>query len=144
MNTLSGFKADESLQRDGSELKHNLAHLIIRAYASELIFPRMRKPPVLLVERIGAFPSSGDILRPVKEGAELLAKIKHRYTTDALEIREDNGLSLVFADWRFSLSLWGNGHVARLNVESRGDIALMQLKTSELLQQIEAETGQDS
>lgn len=144
MNTLSGFKADESLQRDGSELKHNLAHLIIRAYASELIFPRMRKQPVLLVERIGAFPSSGDIRRQVKDGAALLAKIKQRYAIDALEIREDDGLSLVFADWRFSLSLSGNGRSTCLNVESRGDIALMQLKTTELLEQIDAETDQGS
>lgn len=139
MNTLSGFRANDSRQRDGSELKHNLVHLIIRAYASELIFPRIHKQPALLVERIGAFPSSGDIRRQVKDGAALLAKIKERYAADALEIGEDNGLSLVFTDWRFSLNLSGNGHTTCLNVESRGDITLMQLKTAELLEQIDAE-----
>ncbi|MCU1753094.1 phosphomannomutase [Pseudomonas sp. 6D_7.1_Bac1] len=140
MNTLSGFTADDSRHPYGAELKGNLAYLIVRAYASELIFPRTQKPPVLLVERIGAFPSSGEIRRQVKNGAALLASIKSRYAADALDINESNGLNLVFADWRFSVRLSGDGNVTYLNVESRGDIALMQRKTAELLEQIGAGT----
>ncbi|MGO4611494.1 hypothetical protein AB4142_34675, partial [Variovorax sp. 2RAF20] len=82
-----------------ADLKHNLAYRIVRAYASELIFPRVRKPPVLLVERIGAFPSSGEIRRQVKDGPALLASIKQRYARDALDLNESSGLNLVFADW---------------------------------------------
>ncbi|MFJ2363732.1 phosphomannomutase [Pseudomonas sp. NPDC087697] len=140
MNTLSGFKADDSRHPYGAELKSNLAYLIVRAYASELIFPRTQKPPVLLVERIGAFPSSGEIRRQVKDGTALLASIKNRYATDALDINESDGLSLIFADWRFSLRLSGNDYETCLNVESRGDISLMQRKTAELLEQIGAGT----
>ncbi|APC14823.1 phosphomannomutase [Pseudomonas frederiksbergensis] len=138
MTTLSGFKADDSRHPYGAELKNNLAYLIVRAYASELIFPRKQKAPVLLVERIGAFPSSGEIRRHVKDGTALLASIKNRYAADALDINENDGLSLIFADWRFSLRLSGNDCVTCLNVESRGDSALMQRKTSELLEQIGA------
>ncbi len=56
MKTLSGFKAGDSRRPYGADLKNNLAYRIVRAYASELIFSRVQKPPVLLVERIGAFP----------------------------------------------------------------------------------------
>jgi phosphomannomutase len=138
MNTLSGFKADESRHPYSADLKHNLAYRIVRAYASELISPRVRKPPVLLVERIGAFPSSGEIRRQVKDGPALLASIKQRYGRDALDLNESSGLNLVFADWRFSLRLSGEGCVACLTVESRGDSSLLQRKTAELLEQIDA------
>ena len=138
MNTLSGFKADDSRHPYGADLKHNLAYRIVRAYASELIFSRVQKP-VLLVERIGAFPSSGEIRRQVKDGPALLASIKQRYVVDALDINENDGLNLVFADWRFSLRLSGEDCVTCLTVESRGDSSLMQRKTAELLEQIDAE-----
>lgn len=139
MNTLSGFKADGSRHPYGADLKHSLAYRIVRAYASELIFPRVQKPPVLLVERIGAFPSSGEIRRPVKDGPALLTSIKQRYAADALDLNESDGLNLVFADWRFSLRLWGKGCGVCLTVESRGDHSLLQRKTTELLEQIEAQ-----
>lgn len=138
MKTLSGFKADDSRRPYGADLKNNLAYLIVRAYASELIFPRVQKPPVLLVERIGAFPSSGEIRRQVKDGPALLATIRQRYAADALDIDESDGLNLVFTDWRLSLRLLDDGCVTCLTVESRGDSSLMQHKTAELLRQIDA------
>jgi hypothetical protein len=138
MKTLSGFKAGDSRRPYGADLKNNLAYLIVRAYASELIFPRVQKTPVLLVERIGAFPSSGEIRRRVKDGPALLASIKQRYAADALDINESEGLSLVFADWRFSLCLSDKGRMTCLTVESRGDSSLLQRKTVELLEQIDA------
>lgn len=123
----------------GADLKNNLAYLIARAYASELIFARMQKPPVLLVERIGAFPSSGELRRQVRNGPALLASVRQRYAADALDIDESEGLSLVFADWRLSLRLLDDGRVICLSVESRGDSSLMQHKTAELLEQFDAE-----
>ena len=139
MKTLSGFKADDSRHPYGADLKNNLAYLIVRAYASELIFPRVQKQPVLLVERIGAFPSSGEIRRQVKDGPALMASIRQRYAADALDIDESDGLNLVFADWRLSLRLLDDDGVTCLTVESRGDSSLMQHKTAEVLKQIDAE-----
>ena len=50
-------------------------------------------------------------------------------------LREDttDGVSLEFADWRFNLRRSNTEPVVRLNVESRGDTALMEEKTAELL-----------
>ncbi|PAU57592.1 phosphomannomutase [Pseudomonas sp. PICF141] len=139
MKTLSGFKADDSRRPYGADLKNNLAYLIVRAYASELIFARVQKQPVLLVERIGAFPSSGEIRRRVKDGPALMASIRQRYAADALDIDESDGLNLVFTDWRLSLRLLEDGCVTCLTVESRGDSSFMQHKTAEVLKHIDAE-----
>jgi phosphomannomutase len=42
-----------------------------------------------------------------------------------------------FADWRFNLRSSNTEPVLRLNVESRGDVALMESRTAELLALIE-------
>ncbi len=45
---------------------------------------------------------------------------------------------MVLGDWRFNLRMSNTEPVVRLNVESRGDEALMQAKTRELLALIDA------
>jgi phosphomannomutase len=42
-----------------------------------------------------------------------------------------------FEDWRFNLRMSNTEPVVRLNVESRGDVALMQARTAELIALIE-------
>jgi phosphomannomutase len=51
----------------------------------------------------------------------------------ALDIDYTDGVSVSFADWRFNLRMSNTEPVIRLNVESRGNIRLMQQKTAELL-----------
>lgn len=135
MKTSSACQIDSNPQPGGSGRQRSLTSLIVRAYALELILPRAPKP-LLLIERIGVFPASGEIRCRAQNGATLLAGIKQRYAAEALDIDERNGLSLVFADWRFWLRLCAAGNEACLNVQSRGDIALLHSKTRELLMQI--------
>jgi hypothetical protein len=49
------------------------------------------------------------------------------------KMREVDGISLDFGDWRFNLRGSNTEPVIRLNVESRGDKALMQSKVREIL-----------
>lgn len=53
----------------------------------------------------------------------------------ALAIVEDDtdGLSMEFEQWRFNLRSSNTEPLVRLNVESRGDSALMAQKTREIL-----------
>ena len=44
-----------------------------------------------------------------------------------------DGLSLEFPSWRLNLRSSNTEPLIRLNVESRGDIALMKAKTAEIL-----------
>ena len=54
-------------------------------------------------------------------------------------IDETDGIGLEFGNWRFNLRKSNTEPVIRLNVESKGDIALVEEKTKELLDLIRAE-----
>jgi phosphomannomutase len=86
----------------------------------------------LVQQRIAAFPSSGEINFTIAEPKAMLQKILAIYQPQALVVDHTDGISLEFADWRFNLRSSNTEPLVRLNVESRGDIALMQQKTAEL------------
>ena len=100
---------------------------------SELV-SRSGKPLSQLVgERMAAFPCSGEINSKVEDPAALLKAAEEKYAAGAESVEHVDGLSVAFADWRFNLRMSNTEPVVRLNVESRGDEALMQAKTEELL-----------
>ena len=70
--------------------------------------------------------------------AVVLARAEETYREQAETIEHVDGLSMVLGDWRFNLRMSNTEPVVRLNVESRGDPALMQAKTKELLALIDA------
>ena len=92
----------------------------------------------LVAARESAFPCSGEITRQVTDPAALLTAVEARYREQALSIEKLDGLGIEFADWRFNLRMSNTEPVVRLNVESRGDQALMMAKTGELLSLIDA------
>lgn len=87
----------------------------------------------LVDERMEAFPASGEINSEIEDPPALLKKIEQHYATDANSIDHTDGLSMAFGDWRFNLRMSNTEPVVRLNVEARGDEALMRRKTGELL-----------
>ncbi|RON57414.1 mannose-1-phosphate guanylyltransferase [Pseudomonas frederiksbergensis] len=91
----------------------------------------------LLVERIGVFPSSGEIRRPIPDPDALLAHLKALYAQQALDVDERNGLKVIFSDWRFRARVVGSEPAIVITVETRCDAQLMPLKTAELLSQLE-------
>ena len=98
---------------------------------------RSGKPLSQLVgERMAAFPCSGEINSKVADATALLKTVEEKYGPNAESIEHVDGLSVAFANWRFNLRMSNTEPVVRLNVESRGDKALMQEKTEELLKLI--------
>ena len=91
----------------------------------------------LLKERMAAFPASGEINRTLKNPQQVLKAIEQRYTEQAIEVAHIDGLSMEFSDWRFNLRSSNTEPLVRLNVESRGNQALMYERTEELLTYIE-------
>ncbi|EAO3469118.1 TPA_asm: phosphomannomutase, partial [Salmonella enterica subsp. houtenae serovar 16:z4,z32:-] len=55
------------------------------------------------------------------------------FADEALAVDRTDGISMSFADWRFNLRSSNTEPVVRLNVESRGDIPLMEEKTQAIL-----------
>jgi phosphomannomutase len=87
----------------------------------------------LVGERIAKFPASGEINRKVTDAKVTIQQALERYQKGALNVDFTDGLSVEFAQWRFNLRSSNTEPLIRLNVESRGDVALMQAKTAELL-----------
>jgi len=92
----------------------------------------------LVEERTKAFPCSGEINRTVSDAQALITQVEGLYAKEAKTIEHMDGLSLSYDDWRFNLRMSNTEPVVRLNVESRGDEALMRSKTEELLAIIDA------
>jgi phosphomannomutase len=97
------------------------------------------KPLSALVdERMRLFPASGEINRHLKDGRAAIKRIEQEYGAEARQVDYTDGLSIEFDDWRFNLRTSNTEPLVRLNVESRGDEALMRAKTEELLAHLEA------
>jgi phosphomannomutase/phosphoglucomutase len=86
----------------------------------------------LVDARISAYPCSGEINFKVSDAPVAVARIEERYARRALAEDRTDGLSLEFDDWRFNLRSSNTEPLLRLNVEARGDIALMQRMTQEI------------
>ncbi|HUP92109.1 MAG TPA: phosphomannomutase [Solimonas sp.] len=87
----------------------------------------------LVAERMRLFPASGEINRKVEDVPATLARVESFYGVSAQAIDRTDGLSLEYPEWRFNLRGSNTEPVLRLNVESRGDEALMRAKTEEIL-----------
>ena len=92
----------------------------------------------LVDERMRLFPASGEINRHLKDGQAAIKRIEREYGGQARRVDHTDGLSIEFDDWRFNLRTSNTEPLVRLNVESRGDEALMRAKTEELLSHLEA------
>jgi phosphomannomutase len=87
----------------------------------------------LVQERMNAYPCSGEINRTIEDPVAAMAKVEEVYSKDAKAVERVDGLSMDMGEWRFNLRSSNTEPVVRLNVESRGDQALMQSKTAEIL-----------
>ena len=92
----------------------------------------------LMRERAACYPVSGEINSTVADSRAVIKKIEEKYTPGARHVERVDGLSVEYDDWRFNIRMSNTEPVLRLNVESRGNIKLMQDKTDELLALIQA------
>ncbi len=97
------------------------------------------KPLSALVgERVERYPASGEINRRIADPRAALGRIKARYAPEALRVDEMDGVGIDFESWRFNLRLSNTEPLIRLNVETRGDRALLAAKTAEVLALLES------
>lgn len=82
---------------------------------------------------IDAYPSSGEINSTLTNPLVAISNVRKKYEPDALSVDETDGISLEFPEWRFNLRCSNTEPVVRLNVESRQNSSLMQMKTDEIL-----------
>ncbi|EFG4350384.1 phosphomannomutase [Escherichia coli] len=87
----------------------------------------------LVRDRMAAFPASGEINSKLAQPVEAINRVEQHFSREALAVDRTDGISMTFADWRFNLRSSNTEPVVRLNVESKSDAKLMQLKTQEIL-----------
>jgi len=85
----------------------------------------------LVAERIAAFPVSGEINSRVADPDRVIAHIEEVYAGGEKDTTD--GLSLAFPEYRFNVRKSNTEPLLRLNVETRGDVRLLQEKTREIL-----------
>ncbi len=91
----------------------------------------------LVSERQAKYPTSGEINRTVSDSNATLAELHRVYADDAIAVDDLDGYSIEFQDWRFNIRASNTEPVIRLNVETRGDPALLERRTRELLSVID-------
>ncbi|WP_424991080.1 phosphomannomutase [Fluviibacterium sp. S390] len=86
----------------------------------------------LVAQMRADFPSSGEINFRLDDPDAALAAIEARFGPLATDTDRLDGLSLSFPDWRMNLRKSNTEPVLRLNVETRGDRALLDARVDEL------------
>ena len=87
----------------------------------------------LVRDRMAAYPASGEINSTLAEPKVAIDRVEQHFSGEALAVDRTDGISMSFVDWRFNLRSSNTEPVVRLNVESRGDIPLMEARTRTLL-----------
>ena len=100
---------------------------------AEMLSVKQLPLSTLVEQRIAAFPSSGEINRKLENPKATIEKVTNIYSENAVAIDHVDGISIEHDKWRFNLRSSNTEPVVRLNVESRGDVALMEQKTQEIL-----------
>lgn len=92
---------------------------------SELMAESGKPLSQLVAERIALFPCSGEINFKVANVDNSINAIKNHFLALSPEVDTTDGLSMSFSDWRFNLRGSNTEPLLRLNVESRGNIGLV-------------------
>jgi len=86
----------------------------------------------LMDDRINLFPSSGEINFRLKDPDRAITLIEKKYRGSALSINLTDGLTMVFANWRFNVRRSNTEPLVRLNLETRADKKFLNLKIIEI------------
>jgi phosphomannomutase/phosphomannomutase/phosphoglucomutase len=95
----------------------------------------------MVAARMALYPVSGEINRVVDEPDLAIKRIENYFKNAECDKDYTDGLSMTFDTFRFNVRKSNTEPLLRLNVESRGDHALMESKTEELLQLIEGQAA---
>jgi phosphomannomutase/phosphomannomutase/phosphoglucomutase len=99
---------------------------------TELLATSGKQLSELVQERMERYPCSGEINYRVEDVPSVLERIREYYSADVMSFDDTDGISLEFENWRMNVRASNTEPLLRLNVETRGDQALVQEKVSEI------------
>ncbi len=86
----------------------------------------------LVEDRMAAYPCSGEINFKVADAKAAVERVMQHFAAQLPALDHTDGISADFGDWRFNLRSSNTEPLLRLNVETRGDAALLQARTDEI------------
>ena len=99
---------------------------------TELISTTGQSLGQLVSERIQRYPCSGEINFKVKDAKAAIERVLNHYASQSPHLDHTDGMSADFGDWRYNLRSSNTEPLLRLNVETRGDTALLKKRTDEI------------
>ena len=99
----------------------------------EMISLQNRSLAELVDARIERYPVSGEINVEVENADTVLQRVQAHYADLPHEIELIDGIGMDFGNWRFNLRASNTEPLLRMNLETRGDYALMEQRRDELL-----------
>jgi len=99
----------------------------------ELLSGTDKRLSELVDEAIRRYPVTGEQNFTISASPETVLKAVEQHFAGQGEFSHRDGLSVSFDDWRFNLRASNTEPLLRLNVEARGDAALMQAKRDEIV-----------
>ena len=100
---------------------------------AQMISSQGRTLAEMVDERILRYPVSGEINTSVDDPNEVIARIEKHYAQLPHEIDRTDGLGMDFGEWRFNLRASNTEPLLRMNLETRGDQAMMEQRRDEIL-----------
>ena len=86
----------------------------------------------LVGDREAAFPCSGEINYRVTDASDAMRRVEEHFADWNPVIDRTDGISLEFANWRFNLRSSNTEPLLRLNVEAKGNAALVADRVAEI------------
>ena len=86
----------------------------------------------LVEDRMTRFPCSGEINFKVADAKTAVARVMAHFAALSPALDHTDGISADFGNWRFNLRSSNTEPLLRLNVETRGDAALLAERTAEI------------
>ncbi|APP83498.1 phosphomannomutase [Xanthomonas hortorum pv. vitians] len=99
---------------------------------AELVSQSGRSLADLVEARMQKFPCSGEINFKVDDAKAAVARVMEHYASLSPALDYTDGISADFGQWRFNLRSSNTEPLLRLNVETRGDAALLETRTQEI------------
>jgi len=103
---------------------------------AEMISTQSKTLAELVDERIERYPVSGEINVEVADPQAVLNKVQAHFADLPHDLDRTDGLGMDFGAWRFNLRGSNTEPLLRMNVETRGDHALMEQRRDEILELI--------
>lgn len=103
-----------------------------------LVSSSSRSLAELVEDRMARFPCSGEINFKVSDAKAAVARVMAHFADQSPALDHTDGISADFGAWRFNLRSSNTEPLLRLNVETRGDAALLAERTREISELITA------